>query len=334
MRRRDFLVSGAALGASAMIGGASVQAQEQQVFKLGHVLAPTHQFQLGMELAAKEMAAASNGRLKLEIYPSSQLGTERDMHVGIRTGAVDMLLASPAGASVHLKDLGVLDAPYLFRDEAQWRAVVYGAIGQEWDRKIDQVAKARVVGWFHRGIRHVISRGKGYPNLADIRGQKIRVADLPLYPAVFKAFGAVPTPIPFAEMYSALEAGIVDGADAPLDSVMSMKLNEVSKFVTLIEWSRAAPGPVMMSDAAWKRIPDADRAAFLAAIRKGTDFIAQAFIDQEESTKAELGKRGMSLVQPVNLGEWRAAVDKALPDIAKTWGGDLELYKRIVDVKA
>ena len=170
-----------------------------------------------MELTAKELAATTQGRLKLEIYPSSQLGTERDMHVGIRTGTVDMLLASPAGASVHLKDLAVLDAPYLFRDEAHWRGVVYGPIGQEWDRKIALSSKTHVVGWFHRGIRHVISRSRGYPNLADIRGQKIRVADLPLYPAVFKAFGAVPTPISFAEMYSALEAGIVDGADAPLD---------------------------------------------------------------------------------------------------------------------
>ena len=90
----------------------------------------------------------------------------------------------------------------------------------------------------------------------------------------------------------------------------------------------------MMSDAAWKRVPEADRPAFLAALRKGTDFIAQAFIDQEETTKAELAKRGMGMVQPVNLGEWRAAVEKALPDIARTWGGDMEIYKRIADTRA
>lgn len=331
MKRRSFFAAAsmAALGAA---GHVRAQAG-QQVFKLGHVLAPGHQFQLGMELAAQDIAAATQGRLKLEVYPSSQLGTERDMHVGVRTGAVDMLLASPAGASVHLRDLAVIDAPYLFRDEAHWRAVVYGEIGKDWERRIADTAKARVVGWFHRGTRHVVSRNRGYARLADMRGQKIRVADLPLYPAVFKALGAVPTPIPFAEMYSALEAGIVDGADAPLDSVMSMKLNEVSRFVTLIEWSRAAPGPIMMSDAAWQRVPEGDRAAFLAAIRKGTDYIAQAFMDQEDSTKAELQRRGMSVVTPADLGEWRAAVDKALPDIARTWGGDMDLYRRIVAVR-
>lgn len=324
-RLHAMVVAAAALIASA--------AQGQQVFKLGHVLAPTHQFQLGMELAAKELAESTQGRLKLEVYPSSQLGTERDMHVAVRTGAVDMLLASPAGASVHLRELAVIDAPYLFRDEPHWRAVVYGDIGKEWERKIQAASNIHVVGWFDRGTRHVISRGKGYGALADIRGQKIRVADLPLYPAVFKAFGAVPTPIPFAEMYSALEAGIVDGADAPLDSVASMKLNEVSKFVTLIEWSRSAPGPVLMSDAAWRRIPEGDREKFLAAIRKGTDFIARAFNDQEETTKKDLAQKGMTIVRPANLDEWRAAVDKALPDIARTWGGDMELYRRIVGVR-
>lgn len=311
-------------------GGAFAQ---QVVLKLGHVLAPSHQFQLGMELAARDLAETTQGRIKLEIYPSSQLGTERDMQVAIRTGAVDMLLASPASASVHLRELAVIDAPYLFRDEDHWRSVVYGDIGKGWESKIRESAKVHIVGWFHRGIRHIVSRSKGYATIAELRGQKIRVADLPLYPAVFKAFGAVPTPIPFAEMYSALEAGVVDGADAPLDSVMAMKLNEVSKFVTLIEWSRAAPGPIMMSDAAWQRVPEADRPKFLAAMRKGTEFIAKAFIDQEETTKKELQQKGMTLVKPANLDEWRAAIDKALPDIAKTWGGDVEIYRRIVGVR-
>src|SRR5690349_19721127 len=85
---------------AAVVAAVSVTAAKAaETFKLGHVLAPTHQFQLGMEVAAKELAATTEGRLKLEVYPSSQLGTERDMHVAIRTGAVDMLLASPAGAN-------------------------------------------------------------------------------------------------------------------------------------------------------------------------------------------------------------------------------------------
>jgi len=324
-------------GGAAAVAGAAIlsrPAHAVETFKLGHVLAPTHQFHTGMELAARKLAETTDGRLRMEVYPSSQLGTERDMHVALRTGAVDMLLASAGGASVHLREIAVLDAPYLFRDEDHWRKVVYGDIGRRWEQQVVAASGAHIVGWFPRGKRHVISRARAYNTIVEIRGQKIRVADLPLYPTVFRAFGAVPTPIAFAEMYSALESGIVDGADAPLDSIPAMRLNEVARFLTLIEWSNAAPGPVLMSGAAWARVPAADRERFLAAIRVGTEFIAQAFVDQEEQLKRDLARQGMTIVTPTDLPAWRqAAAERAIPDLARVWGGDVNLYATILNVR-
>ncbi len=331
--RRDFMRL-AATGTVALAAAAGRPARAAETFKLGHVLAPTHQFHTGMELAARRLAETTDGRLRMEVYPSSQLGTERDMHVALRTGAVDMLLASAGGASVHLREIAVLDAPYLFRDEDHWRKVVYGDIGKRWEQQVVAASGAHIVGWFPRGKRHVISRVRAYNTIGEIRGQKIRVADLPLYPTVFRAFGAVPTPIAFAEMYSALESGIVDGADAPLDSIPAMRLNEVARFLTLIEWSNAAPGPVLMSAAAWARVPAGDRERFAAAIREGTEFIAQAFVDQEEQLKRDLARQGMTIVTPTDMPAWRqAAAERAIPDLARVWGGDVNLYSTIVNVR-
>ncbi len=336
MISRRHVVRVGALGAAALAAPALVvrPAHAVETFKLGHVLAPTHQFHTGMELAARKLAEATEGRLRMEVYPSSQLGTERDMHVAVRTGAVDMLLASAGGASVHLREIAVLDAPYLFRDEEHWRKVVYGDFGRRWEQQIVAQSSVHVVGWFPRGKRHVVSRTRPYNTIAEIRGQKIRVADLPLYPTVFRAFGAVPTPIAFAEMYSALESGIVDGADTPLDSIQAMRLNEVARFLTLIEWSNAAPGPVLMSAAAWARVPAADQQRFTAAIREGTEFIAQAFIEQEDQYKRDLARQGMTVVTPTDLPAWRAAAaERAIPDLARIWGGDTNLYASIVAVR-
>ena len=92
---------------AAMIGFAGTASAQDVTLKLGHVLSPTHQFHKGMELAAEKLAESTNGKVKLEVFPSSQLGTERDMHVSIRTGGVDMLLASPGGASVHLSSTAI-----------------------------------------------------------------------------------------------------------------------------------------------------------------------------------------------------------------------------------
>ncbi len=334
--RRDLLVAGgAAVGGSTLLGQASVLAQTGQTLRLGHVLAPAHPFHQGLELASKQLAEATGGRLQLQVFPSSQLGTERDMNIAIRTGGVDMLLASPGGASVHLKELAVLEAPFLFRDNAHWQAVVNGPIGDEWKKKIAAASKVHIVGWFHRGTRHVISKARPYETIGAMARQKIRVADLPPYPQVFRALGAVPTPVAFAEMYSALQSGIVDGADVPLDVIATQKLYEVSKYVNLIAWSFAAPGPILMSDAAYVKATQVAGAgapkAIEAAIASGGRFVMDTFTRGDEASKEQLVARGMILNTPTDLPAWRTAAEKAIPELASSWGGDLELYRRIRD---
>ena len=331
--RRQALALGASALASSAVLAPTIAHAQQTTIRIGHVLAPTHQFHLGLELAAQSVAAATNDRVRIEVFPSSQLGTERDMNVAIRTGGVDGLLASPGGASVHLKELAILDAPYLFRDNAHWQAVVEGPIGQDWQQRIVEQSGVHIIGWFHRGTRHVISRTQPYETIEAIKGQKIRVADLPPYPQVFQGFGAIPTPIAFAEMYSALESGIVDGADAPLDTMLSQKLYEVSKFVNLISWSFAAPGPVMVSDAVWQQLSPEDQQALVAAVKEGSELVTKAFTEGEESVKQQLTNAGMTFVTPTDLPAWKAAAAAAIPAIAESWGGDVSLYERIRDVQ-
>lgn len=332
-RRQALQLGAAALAAPTILSPSRAFAQETTL-RIGHVLAPTHQFHLGLELAAKSVAAATSDRVKIEVFPSSQLGTERDMNVAIRTGGVDGVLASPGGASVHLKELAILDAPYLFRDNAHWQAVVEGPIGQEWQKKIVEQSGVHIVGWFHRGTRHVISRTAPYETIAAIKDQKIRVADLPPYPQVFQGFGAIPTPIAFAEMYQALESGIVDGADVPLDTILSQKLFEVSKFVNLIAWSFAAPGPILVSDQVWSSLSADDQAALVAAIKEGSNLVTDAFTNGEEEVKQQLLDAGMTISTPTDLPAWEAAAAAAIPTLADSWGGDVSLYQKIRDVQA
>jgi len=330
-RRQLLHAGGAAAVAGSGLFAVGMARAQSQTLRLGHVLAPSHPFHQALEMAGKKLADATNGRLKMQVFPSSQLGTERDMNIAIRTGGVDMLLASPGGASVHLKELAILEAPYLFRDNAHWQGVVYGTVGDDWGRRMVAGSKVHIAGWFHRGTRHVISRTKPYDSLAAMANQKVRVADLPPYPQVFRALGAVPTPIAFAEMYTALQSGTVDGADVPLDVIASQKLFEVAKYINLVSWSFAAPGPILMSDAAAQQMGAAGQAAVKAAIREGSNFVTTTFTDGEEATKRDLTAKGMVLVTPTDLPAWRAAGARAIPDLAASWGGDVALYARIRD---
>jgi len=328
--RRTAVTGLAAFAGLTALGAGSRPAKAQAtVLRLGHVLAPTHQFHTGMELAASKLLEATGGRVRLEVFPSSQLGTERDMHVAIRTGAIDMLLGSPGGSSVHLPELAVLDAPYLFRDNVHWQSVVYGNFGREWEARTLAASGVRIVGWFHRGTRHVVSRNRPYHTLADMAGQKIRVADLPPFPQVFAALGAAPTPIAFAEMYGALQAGTVDGADAPLDTILSQKLFEVSRYTNLIAWSFAAPGTILMAEGSYQQLSPADQEALRAALVEGSQLITDAFTDGEAAVKAQLLAQGMELITPTDPEAWAAAAAASIPDLAATWGGDADLYHRI-----
>jgi len=320
-------------GALALAGMTAPVTAADITLRLGHVLAPSHQFHRGMELAAEKLAELTDGRVELQVFPSSQLGTERDMHVSIRTGGVDMMLASPGGASIHLPELAVLDAPYLFDDDPHWRAVVYGPIGEEWEQKVVEASGVHIVGWFPRGTRHVATKGIALNTIDDIRNVKIRVADIPPYPQVFRAFGATATPVAFAEMYSALQAGVVDGADIPLDTMLAQKLYEVADHVNLIAWSFAAPGPILMSDSSYQQLSEDDLAALDEALRAGTDFIAAEFENSTEEVTAELEARGMTFVTPTDRPAWQKAAADALPDLAEIWGGDQDLYLRIRDAK-
>jgi TRAP-type C4-dicarboxylate transport system substrate-binding protein len=132
-------------------------------------------------------------------------------------------------------------------------------------------------------------------------------------------------------MYQALDSGIVDGADVPLDVIASQKLFEVTKFINLVSWSFAAPGPVLMSDSAWEGIAAADQKAVEAALREGSNFVTATFTDGEEATKKQLAAQGMTLNTPTDLPAWRAAAAKSIPELAPLWGGDVALYARIRD---
>lgn len=322
----------ALLATTALLTSLSSAGAQEVTLRMGHVLAPTHQFHTCMEQAAERLDELSQGRIAMEIFPSSQLGTERDMHVSIRTGGVDMMLASPGGASAHLKELAVLDAPYLFDSDPHWQSVVYGDIGDEWEKEIVENSGVHIVGWFPRGTRHVITRGIPLNTIENIQGVPVRVADIPPYPQVFEAFGAAPTPVAFAEMYSALQTGVVDGADIPLDTMLAQHLYEVADHVNLIAWSFAAPGPILMSDAAYQQLNEEDRAHLDTALREGTECITEAFNAGQESVTEELKDRGMTFVTPTDLDAWREAAAQAIPKLAELWGGDPALYERIRDV--
>jgi tripartite ATP-independent transporter DctP family solute receptor len=198
--------------------------------KLGHVAGsdPKDNWQAGSAKFAELVDQKTKGAVNVQVFPSSQLGNDRDMTEGMRLGSVDFALIAGVLSNFEPR-LGLLEIPYIFRDAEHMRKVLNGPIGDELASAV-QKSGIRVLGWWERGPRELTSN-KQVKSVADVKGMKIRVPEIPVSVDAWRAFGANPTPMAFGEVYTGLQQKVIDGQENPLAIISSAKLYEVQIFL-------------------------------------------------------------------------------------------------------
>lgn len=254
------LVFGAALGALVAFP-LSGQAADY-VIRLGHAQPAKHVFHLAAEQFKKEVEAKTGGKVEVNIFPSSQLGKIRDMIEGLRVGTVQLVIEAPSRLETYSKYGEVFKLPYLVETRDQLEAVYASDYGQELLEKlaVDSGIAVIAVGW--RGARHITSN-REIRKPEDMAGLKIRVPPNDLPVAIFKHLGASPTPMDFNEVYLALQQGIIDAQENPMETNWPNRLHEVTKFLVLTGHIKDAAG-FMMS----KQFLDGMPADIQAIVRK------------------------------------------------------------------
>jgi tripartite ATP-independent transporter DctP family solute receptor len=207
-------------------------AQAKIVLKLGHTGAPNHHYNLTCEQFRDAVAKRSNGEIEIRIFPSDQLGNQRQLVEGAQLGTVDMVLTSDSQISAFVDSFGVLNLPYLFNDTDHVARAMDGAAGKAFD---DDAAKKGLVvlGFWENGFRHVSNSKRPIHKLEDLKGLKLRTPNAFVTLEAFKALGALPTPMGFGEIYSALQLGTVDGQENPIAHILTQKWYEVQKYFSL-----------------------------------------------------------------------------------------------------
>jgi TRAP-type transport system periplasmic protein len=259
--RRHLLV----LGTTTLLGGAigapfvARCQQAQFTYKYANNLPETHP----MNVRAREMAAAirqdTNGRFELQIFPSSQLGSDTDTLSQLRSGGVEFFTLSGLILSTLVPAASINGMGFAFPDyETVWKAMD-GDLGAHIRA---QIAKANLIAMekiWDNGFRQTTTSNRPIETPADLRGLKIRVPPSPLWTSMFKAFEAAPTSINFNEVYSALQTRIVDGQENPLAIIATAKLNEVQKYCSLTNhlWDGFW---FLANRRAWERLPEDVRA--------------------------------------------------------------------------
>ena len=288
--RRFILLSMAAI---CVVAGTAATAQDiqERTIKFGHLNNTDHPVSMGVKRFAELVATKSGGKLKVQEYPSSQLGNELQQQSALQGGVQEM--AAPATTSLAgiVKEFGLMDFPFSVGTFAQADALLDGPLGQALIAKLPEKGLI-ALGYWDLGFRNVTNSKRPITKPEDLEGLKIRVIPNPVFLETFKAFKANPVPMAFGELYGALEAKAVDGQENPFAVILSNKFFEVNKYVSATNHVYAA-NIVLVSKRFWDKLSPAEQKIMNDAANEARAYQRQTSRAAAATAVKELQAKGM-----------------------------------------
>lgn len=269
--------------------------EEHKVIRLAHSLDESHTVHLAMEFMAKKVAQDSGGRLQIEIYPGGQLGSERETLELLQIGAVGMTKVSAAVMESFSPAYRLFGVPYLFRDREHMFRVLDGALGQE-ILASGEAQRLLGLGYYDSGSRHFYTKSK-VVSPDDLKGKKIRVMNSQSSISMVNGLGAAATPLPLGDLYTALQQGVVDGAENNLPSFDKLRHYEVCKHLVL-DGHTAVPDVLLLSTSVWADLNAEERTWLTEAARASVEHQRSLWRAAEEESLARVRAAGVTVHQP------------------------------------
>jgi tripartite ATP-independent transporter DctP family solute receptor len=265
MKRRDFIKLGAGVGAAGLTTGLSAltcaHAQAKSVFKASDVQPPGYPTVAATESMGKKLEAATNGRLSIQMYPSMQLGGEKETIEQTQIGAIQMLRVSVGSMGPIVDDINVVNMPFLFKNTAHAQKMMDGPIGQELLDKISESPKAGLVAlcWMDSGARSLYNTKRPIKSIEDLKGLKFRVIGNPIFVDMMNALGGNGVAMGYDQVFSALQTGVIDGAENNPPSYVFSNHYTAAKYYSLTE-HLIIPEVLVFSKRAWTALSNDDQA--------------------------------------------------------------------------
>ena len=231
MSLRTAALAGCAFGLGLASWAALAQDIKDRSFKVAFVQMKDHPQGLSLERFAEVVAARSAGKMKVRSFPGGQLGGDAAVIQSLQGGTIEMTLVATSLLGSQIREYAMLDLPYLFNDFREADAVLDGPVGRKLNDKLPEKGLVGLGYWDH-GFRNMTNSRRPIVRLEDFQGLKIRVLQLPLYVDMFTTLGANAVPLPYPELYSAMETKAVDGQENTFSSIETAKFYEVQKFVS------------------------------------------------------------------------------------------------------
>lgn len=321
MKRKSILP----LAAIAGIVIASGTAQAEITLRYAHVgVEGAPQTRYAVEVA-RLVEERTEGRVKIQVFPNSQLGNISEMVDGTKMGTIDIAHHDFASLGKILPDISVFNAPYIYDDAAHAVLATQPAsseVLQELNAKLVDKAGLRVVGSFYRGARQ-LSANFAVHSPDDVKGKKIRGVPLKLWLSMLKGMGAIPTPVEFPELTTALVTGLVVGQENPLTNIYAAKLYEVQSHIMITAHMQSVLS-VWVNEKSWQKVPEADREIMNGVFAEMAKTSLQWAQEADADIKDKLRKAGVTIIEEkdgLDVNAFRKVVLEQINKDFPEWSG-------------
>ncbi len=275
----------------------------------------------------QQIERESGGRITVTIFPDSQLGSNEAMSNSVKAGTLDAVVTDVAVMSAAVPQADVFNMPFLFADTAHALRAANGTLGRMLKPGFEEAFRCEVLGWATDGARNMWNGKRPIRMPADLTGLKMRVQPSKIQRDTYEAFGAIPTPIAFSEVYTALQTGVVDGADhAPVD-MLELKMYQVTKYLTMTRHFSII-SVLIVGNHFMNKLSDVDRGVVRDAGKSGAEAQVTAVLGAEKQALQTLQSKGIQIfdmtdpaafvakVQPVYAAN-ASRVTPAMIDLAR-----------------
>lgn len=308
------------LGAGLMAAAIAVPAWAADVtLKLGHIAVPSHPYGQGADKFAELVKEKSGGKIEIKVFPSSQLGGQKDLIEGMVFGAVDMALVGTAVLGQFQPQISIFDLPFLFEDRAHAYKSL-DSVGMELGKTLEGRG-IKLLGYMENGIRHMTNNTRPIKTPADLADLKMRVMTNKIFVEMMKSLGASPTPMAFSELYSAMQQGTVDGQENPSAHIFTKRFFEVQKYASKTAHAYS-PEPMVISMISWGKLNDEQKKIIEEAAKESITWQRQISKEQDNKYWEQIKATGKMEVIEVDRSKFSASTAPVIEMFAKTVGQD------------
>lgn len=272
------------------------QSQEQTVLKLAHALDRSHSVHQAIVFMGNRLEALSEGKMRLDVYSNGQLGSERELMELLQIGSLAMTKVSASPMESFVPEMKLFSLPYVFRDHDHYWEFLDSQSGQQL-LSAGEKYRLRGLAYYDAGSRSFYTNDKPVRHPADLQGLKIRVQKSQTSVQMVNTLGGAATPISWGELYTALQQGVVDGAENNPPSFHQSRHYEVSKYYSLDEHT-SVPDILLISTTIWQQLSPQEQSWLQTAVNESVGFQKQLWKEQTEAALEAVAQAGVEIIYP------------------------------------